>query len=322
MASRGARQVSATRRVAAGLLALGVAACAGRSAGSADVPARIDPTTSDPRDALIVRERAFAARSVDAGTRDAFLTYLADDAVLFIPRAAPARPFFEAQPTTGQSRLEWAPIHSEVSASGDLGFTTGPYEARANPRIDSVTAYGNFVSIWKRNAPTDAWMLALDLGTTNDRPPASRRLSAARTASVTARSAAASAADTSAATGIADRTLSPLGADSLFSARAAAEGTMAALATAALDVRFHREGREPIVGREAAQAAARRTGERFAWHPAAGVEAQAADFGYTYGTYGGTAPTAPEEGAYVRIWRRGPDGRWRLALDITNPFPP
>jgi hypothetical protein len=90
---------------------------------------------------------------------------------------------------------------------------------------------------------------------------------------------------------------------------------------AAPDVRLHREDAEPIIGRGPAESALRRSRERFVWHPAVGVEAQSADLGYTYGTYSGAAPGAPEEGAYVRIWRRGADGRWQLALDITNPFP-
>jgi ketosteroid isomerase-like protein len=117
--------------------------------------------------------------------------------------------------------------------------------------------------------------------------------------------------------------VSPLGADSLFAARAAVDGSAAVAATVgSSDLRLHRDGREPIVGRDAAVASLRRADERFAWHPSFGLEAQSGDLGYTYGTYGPPTPGASEQGAYVRIWRRGDDGRWRLALDITNPFPP
>ena len=305
------------------LAMVALSACAQQqTAGSAPSPDGTVMATTPAREELIAAERAFAALSMASGVRSAFLAYLADDAVLFIPRASLGRPFFEQQQSDG-SRLEWAPIYAEVSAAGDLGFTTGPYEARANPAVDSVTAYGNFVSVWKRSLATDAWKVALDLGTTNDRPPAARRLRAARGATVRSRMAAAHAADTGGSSGIGDRTLGPLGADSLFSARAAADGTAdAMLAVGASDLRLHREDREPIVGRDAAVAALRRAGERFAWYPSVGVEAQSSDLGYTYGTYGGAEPGAPEQGAYVRVWRRGAEGRWRLALDITNPFPP
>ena len=302
----------------AGLLV--AAACASQGTATADIPA---PVSSDgqpdtpARVDLIAAERAFAARSAQRGTRDAFLAYLAEDAVLFIPRAAPGRPFFEQQPAT-KAGLAWEPIYAEVSRAGDLGFTTGPYEARANRDVDSVTAYGNFVSLWTRDPMTGAWKVAVDLGTTNERPRASRRLRAVRGGVVERR---AIGLDDGAASGVGDSTVIPIGADDLFSARAAAEGTAAAMSLAAADVRVYREGSEPIVGRDLAAVALRRSGERLAWHPEFSVESQSSDLGYTYGTYSGVTPGAPDEGAYVRIWRRGPDGRWRLALDITNPFP-
>src|SRR5688500_14032682 len=172
------------RQVAA--LVIGIAGCAGAPAATVrpDRAASPAPGAGSAFEELVAAERAFAARSTSAGTRDACLAYLAEDAVLFIPRASPGRPFFESQPKTGQGRLEWTPIYAEVSAAGDHGFTTGPYEARAKPGVDSVTAYGNFVSIWTRDPVTYAWKVALDLGTTSERPPAARRLRAARNATV------------------------------------------------------------------------------------------------------------------------------------------
>ena len=309
-----------TRPIAIAVL-LATTACAQRQ-GVEIAAAPSEFPSTEARDALIVAERAFASRSTANGSRDAFLAWLADDAVLFIPRAAPGRPFFEQQPAPGTG-LDWEPVYAEVSAAGDLGFTTGPYEARADPSAATVTAYGNFVSIWKRNAATDGWKVALDLGTTNPRPAGARRLRSVRGDRVTGRSLTAIESDDDMGTGIGDRTVSPLGADSLFAARAAVEGSaVIALTVGSTDLRLHRDGREPIVGREAAVASLRRADERFAWYPSFGLEAQSGDLGYTYGTYGPPTPGAPEQGAYVRIWRRGDDGRWRLALDITNPFPP
>ena len=303
-------------------LGISVAGCAGTSPATARPDGAVSGGAGQRSafEELVAAERAFAARSASRGTRDAFLAYLAEDAVLFIPRASPGRPFFESQPKTGQGRLDWAPIYAEVSAAGDLGFTTGPYEARARPGVDSVTAYGNFVSIWTRDPITYAWKVALDLGTTNERPPATRRLRAARTESVNPRVGPTTYNENS--VGVGDSTVYPMAADDLFGAHAAEEGTAAAISVAAEpDVLIFREGHEPT--RDAVRGAEllRRLGERFAWHPEFSVEAQSGDLGYTYGTYGPVTPDAPDEGAYVRIWRRGPTGRWRLALDITNPFP-
>ncbi len=309
------------RRQAVLVVALAIGGCAGQpGAGATPEPAPSSRGVArSALDDLISAERAFAARSTSHGMRAAFLEYLGEDAVLFIPRASPGRPFFESQPRTGQGRLDWAPIYAEVSRAGDLGFTTGPYEARAKPGVDSVTAYGNFVSIWTRDPLTYAWKVALDLGTTNERPAAADRLSAARGASVRTRVQPAISDTTS---GVGDSSVYPLRADDLFIERATLEGTAAAFDAADPDVRLYRDGREPIKGAAAAIATLRNLGERFAWYPSNSVEAQSSDIGYTYGTYGPAIPGAAELGAYVRIWRRGPTGRWRLALDITNPFPP
>jgi ketosteroid isomerase-like protein len=41
----------------------------------------------------------------------------------------------------------------------------------------------------------------------------------------------------------------------------------------------------------------------------------AGDLGYTYGTYALKGDQA-SRGFYVRVWTRGRDGVWRVALDV------
>lgn len=38
--------------------------------------------------------------------------------------------------------------------------------------------------------------------------------------------------------------------------------------------------------------------------------------GYTRGTYSGTMGGKPMAGAYTTVWRKGSDGKWRVAVDI------
>ena len=78
-------------------------------------------------DAMIATERAFAQRSVETGMRQAFLDFLAEDSVLFFPVAVPGRQFMESRPEPS-GQLEWAPGYADISAAGDLGYTTGPYK--------------------------------------------------------------------------------------------------------------------------------------------------------------------------------------------------
>lgn len=61
----------------------------------------------------------------------------------------------------------------------------------------------------------------------------------------------------------------------------------------------------------------------FASHPVSmtartstGRAAASGDLGYTCGRHDMTEPPA-EDGAYLRVWSRQPDGQWRVAADVT-----
>ncbi|MGD2152685.1 MAG: hypothetical protein PVG79_05410, partial [Gemmatimonadales bacterium] len=86
---------------------------------------------------LIDSERAFARAAAELGTLTAFRTYLADDAVLFRPRAVHAQQWLRQAPET-PGLLSWEPVVADVSAAGDLGYTTGPWEYRQDPKADAV----------------------------------------------------------------------------------------------------------------------------------------------------------------------------------------
>ena len=48
---------------------------------------------------------------------------------------------------------------------------------------------------------------------------------------------------------------------------------------------------------------------------------KARDMGFTYGTYAiaASGPIPAEKGFYTRVWVRGRDGAWKLALDVLQP---
>jgi len=49
--------------------------------------------------------------------------------------------------------------------------------------------------------------------------------------------------------------------------------------------------------------------------------AQSADLGYAWGSYAAPAAGAnpAEKGFYLRVWTRGRDGAWKVALDVLQP---
>lgn len=110
---------------------------------------------------LVSAERAFAADAGARSTRDAFLAVLADDSLLFAPGPTSGRRVWEAR-KEGGNRLEWTPEVAEVAASGDLGYTSGPWRLTPEGK-DKPVAFGHFFSIWKKQAD-GAWKLLIDHG--------------------------------------------------------------------------------------------------------------------------------------------------------------
>src|SRR5262245_50726039 len=66
-------------------------------------------------DSVVAAEKAFAQRAAEKGTRDAFLTFLADDALVFEPDPVNGKEAWKARQPPPGSLLSWYPVHSEVS---------------------------------------------------------------------------------------------------------------------------------------------------------------------------------------------------------------
>ncbi len=60
------------------------------------------------------------------------------------------------------------------------------------------------------------------------------------------------------------------------------------------------------------------------WHPTGAVVAASGDLGYTIGRWESSTPgedgvtNEKGRGNYVTIWRKQPDGSWKVAIDIGN----
>jgi hypothetical protein len=106
---------------------------------------------------LLETEYAFGQQA-RTSVRGAFLKYLAEDSLVLQPGPVSGRAFYTAAKDDAGS-LEWYPAGADLAASGDLGFTTGPWiYSRAGAQI-----YGHFVTIWKRDA-TCRWRVEFDGG--------------------------------------------------------------------------------------------------------------------------------------------------------------
>jgi ketosteroid isomerase-like protein len=272
-------------------------------------PASGEAAASAALDSLVAAERAFATMSVGQGVRDAFLTYLAEDGVIFSPLATNARQAWESRaPLT--ATLVWEPVFAEVSAAGDLGYTTGPWELRPNDP-QRPTGYGHYVSVWQKQAD-GAWRVAVDIGIAHAQPmrglgsvdftPGPLHVAPRRAARPT--------------------NLAAL--DLAWTRNARAKGSAAAFARwAAPDVRFCRDLVAPVLGPRAGREMLLAIPGVTLWNPQAQKVARSGDLGCTYGILErrrlGGAP--PDSSVYLHVWRRGAKDKWKVALALESALP-
>jgi ketosteroid isomerase-like protein len=269
--------------------------------------------TSD-LDSLVNTERSFSRTAGERGTRAAFLAFLADDGIVFAPDPQNGKKTWEARPAR-PGLLSWEPIYADISAAGDLGYTTGPWEFRPKGADDKPVAFGNFMTIWKKQAD-GSFKFLLDLGISNPQPTANPTLQFSTVKSKVMQNA--SEADLQTGRN------NILNMEREFSKASMKNGALKAYtANVADDVRILREGKSPFIGKQAAQSAVEASAGNLSWQATKADVARSVDLGYSYGTYELKSADGKqdESGNYVHIWKRGPDGKWRLVMEVLNPIP-
>lgn len=122
---------------------------------------------------LIAAELAFSAMAQAKGILPAFEHFAAPD-VAFIDTDPRKYRGLEAvrqrmAGTPPGTRLSWAPLFTDVSDDGTLGYNYGRFEARGSgPDGKEVVRGGFFLTIWKRQ-PDGTWRYVMDTGAP-DRP--------------------------------------------------------------------------------------------------------------------------------------------------------
>jgi ketosteroid isomerase-like protein len=258
---------------------------------------------------MVRTEQMFAARALVVGWKQAFLEYFADGAVGFDgDDTAPATSLFRKQPDPPKGqRLIWEPRYGDIAASGDLGYLTGPVRNINPSRNNGQPRHSIYASVWKRQ-PDGVFKVVMDVGVSTPGPvPFSDGFT---------RAPRGDAYTGNASTERARRSLKDTDAALTNAARAGqADAYRGHLAEGA---RLHRQDVMPLVGQDAVlmwltgQPGYASGESRFA------ETALSGDLGYTYGTYAMKGDSA-EHGFYVRVWTRGRDGVWRVALDVLQP---
>lgn len=212
---------------------------------------------------MVKTEQAFSQMAQDQSIRDAFLTYIADDGLLFRPGAVNGKKWMLEHPVPESDKrpvLVWQPAFAGMAVSGDMGFTTGPWEAKADINDEKPQGYGDFVTVWKKQAD-GAWKFVVDLGISH---PQSGGPQALWTPAETPKKEF-KPVDVS----IARETL--LERDRNYAAAVLSRGFAKSYAAyAARQVRLYRANNLPFIGRDAAIEQLSKTTGEFKWIPIGG----------------------------------------------------
>ena len=247
---------------------------------------------------LIDAERTFAAMAAEQGVRASFLANFADDGVAFEPEPVRLREVWGARPAPADPkalRLQWAPAAAAVAASGDLGFTTGPFTlsfaSGARP-----PRHGIFTSVWRRDAAGN-WKVVLDAGVGTPIEIPATELAPAPSLPARAQSAAPAPATIEREPAM----TAPAGLARQFAA----------------DGRWYREGESPVIGAARIDTLLASVLSRLAFVPVAEIVARTRDFAYTFGHLTATAGdgTVTRRG-YVHLWKCDDAGEWKIAVAI------
>lgn len=265
-----------------------------------------------PLQEMVKTEQTFSKMAEEKNTRDAFMEFIADDGLLFRPGAVNGKKWMQEHPVPPSDKkplLAWQPSFAGIAASGDMGFTTGPWEFKGDIKDAQPSGYGHFVTVWKKQAD-GSWKFAVDLGISH---PQSGGPQTPWEPTETATNTSAKTVVTKIATKgllVRDRVMSLTGSKdglaNVFKSFASPE------------VRLYRNASLPFVGLDASVSALSKMKGQFISQPIGGDVSRAGDLGYTHGTYEITeGKKVVERGSYVRIWKMQ-DNAWRLVLDVTN----
>jgi hypothetical protein len=287
----------------AGLLAL--AACSGenppdRKDAEAPAPATSPPATSATTAEIVAAERAFAADAKVMGWVEAFDKWSAEDAIVLQAGPSSAKEFVaNINPQVrGDTSLDWGPEFAGVSAAGDFGFTTGPFNG-------GDTAFGYYFTVWRKQAGGQ-WRWIYDGGT--DTLPPTTVDAAFRVLSVPAPAASAGSAD-AAKTEIA-----------AIESGMASDVSPDTLAAKFADTsRMHRQKEAPAIGKAAITALLARGPAATSFKQVQAHASATGDMVFTLGE----ARWKNGAGYYGRIWAREANG-WRIVYDqiVLRDLPP
>ncbi|KAA3655812.1 MAG: hypothetical protein DWQ10_16810 [Calditrichaeota bacterium] len=266
---------------------------------------RVEKNFDNELQLLAEAEISFAQLSKDSGIRQAFLTYLTEDAIVLQPKPTNGHDAYKNSPQK-PGMLQWKPVFNTISYACDLGYSTGPWEWRPEGHGDTPTLYGHFVSIWKKQE-NGKWRVVFDGGNSYKKP------SIEHSADTLLKQPPASTPDSS--TRIKTQNL-----DEELSRAIAENGYKAALKKVATEqTRFYFSNIEPILGISSLDDSLTFQKNNWTYAPVFSKTSSSDDFSYSYGYI--QAGQRSQALSYLHIYRKDNSNQWRLALELALSIP-
>jgi ketosteroid isomerase-like protein len=254
--------------------------------------------TADPQ-VVVAAERAFAADAAQHGWAAAFRRHHAPGAIVLQPDPVEAATSLARVEGDGATDLHWRPAYGGIARSGDLGFTTGPFLFRGNPRV-----VGHYFTVWRRQ-PDGTWKWIFDAGT-----------DVTDTAPVNPGDNVPTLPVSDSGAGSAQAAIDQVAAIEDDAAEEADSLAVLALRLGA-SARVNRVGAAPAVGRADAEALMRRDGAAKA-RSLRREASQAGDLVFTMGEVRDQAEGRERLRYFARIWQHQ-SGGWLIVFDEIVP---
>ena len=136
------------------------------------IPALAGDSMSDEAKALAKLDDAWSAAAASKDV-EKVASFYAEDAVAYPPNEpvcvgrAAAKKVWAAYFADASFKISWKSTHAEVSKGGDLGFTSGPYEASyKGPDGAAINEKGKFLCVWKKQGD-GSWKAIHDMWNTD-----------------------------------------------------------------------------------------------------------------------------------------------------------
>ena len=254
---------------------------------------------------LVDSERSFARTSKETSTRQAFISFLADSALIFRDGPVLGKKFWQ-EAKDGSDLLTWEPVFADISSAGDMGYTTGPWEFRSQRGDVNAAAHGYFVSVWKKEK--SQWKVDLDIGISY---PAT---SIKETPRFVVQNGSAEKLTSSE---------SPrkdlMNAELDFIRMQTEKGWKSCTEYFITDARIYRPGQFPFIDGERKKQIFAGTDKSLTYEPVGTGVSSSNDLAYVYGTaiFSNVSTSAPTKADYLRIWKLE-NGVWKIVLDLIN----